>query len=759
MSIRTQRSSTRFGAAAIVAVLFASLFAFIAPAGALSAGDPVVRYDGANRYDTAAKAALDNFTAGANSNIILASGENFPDGLAAAYLAGAVNGPLLLTATDSLPASTANALGVLEAANTTVHVVGGDHAVSANVKAQLAALGYTVNEISGPTRYDTSAAIAAEANTIAGVGSFQGARTAIVTTGENFPDALSAGPLSYAGSHPILLTTTATLSPQTDAALTSLNIQRVILLGGTAAVSPAVEAAITAKGIAVTRVSGPNRYSTATALADVLVATPVEGGAGWGPAIQPVLALGTNFPDALSASQVGGIHMAPIVLTGTDSLPEASENFLISQASNINGLFVMGGTAAISATTLTAARNAATPVQVTATIAAEEGRTSFTVVFSEGVNPATVQSADFTFASVGRTITAGAVTAVAGTGSTTFSVAITPSAAPAGFKTGDVVNLLASSVTSLTGRANASATTTVAEDTTRPTAVLLRAFDAHDEVWVAFSETVTVGNITVGGQTVALNPMGGTLYRGILAPDAVAGQAITIAAGSVTDLAGNTNLVINGNVVTDNNPPSLLSATYSATPVAQAGVTLTGGGTGGAVDIDAKSTGVAAGLAGNSWDVVAGNPAGSLSVTVNTTLRQIGINGNLTGVDANALAVALNSNATFAANFTAAVATGGTLDIATPQDLTGGASSITVRAQFSESLDPTSSAIDDTDIIGAVAGGTSIPNGAILGVLAYNYTATSAAQVPTGVNLGGGEAEDLGGNANLPQATVTVTKS
>ncbi len=334
---------------------------------------------------TAAQAALAAYPGGAN-NIILASGENFPDGLAAAYLSGAVGAPVLLTARDALPSSTANAIGTIDAllaGDATVHVVGGNAAVSPAVRAQLTTLGYELNEISGANRYETAASVAAAGNTAGGVGSFDGKRTAIVTTGENYPDALSAGSLAHGGRHPVLLTNAGALPGATNLVLDALNIEQVIILGGTGAVSPAVATAIEAKGIDVTRISGANRFGTAAALAELLTTPPAADGFGWD-GVEFVLARGTNFPDALAASQVGGVHQAPILLT-SDTLPIDTRNLLTARSHTAATLFAMGGTGAISATTLQQAVNAATIDAPTATVAALATEGTFTVKFSEPV--------------------------------------------------------------------------------------------------------------------------------------------------------------------------------------------------------------------------------------------------------------------------------------------------------------------------------------------------------------------------------------
>jgi putative cell wall-binding protein len=237
---------------------------------ASAAAITTTRYAGADRYGTAADIATGVF--GTSATAILATGLNFPDALAGAYLAGALNAPLLLTDPNTLSPETAAALGTLKTQN--VIVLGGSDAVSDAVVTSLEATAstasaggnLTVTRISGATRFDTAAAIDSTpaATTI---GSVNGKKTAILATGDNFPDALFGGPLSYSSHFPLILTDTAALSPQAQTELTGLGIQQVIILGGTAAVSSAVESTVNGLGITTLfRAAGATRDDTAAKL-------------------------------------------------------------------------------------------------------------------------------------------------------------------------------------------------------------------------------------------------------------------------------------------------------------------------------------------------------------------------------------------------------------------------------------------------------------------------------------------------------------
>jgi putative cell wall-binding protein len=89
----------------------------------------VVRVAGADRYATAAAVAQRYFATARSA--WLATGQAFPDALAATPVAGITDAPLLLTLTSSLPASTAAQLRRLGPAQ--VFVAGSGAAVSEQV--------------------------------------------------------------------------------------------------------------------------------------------------------------------------------------------------------------------------------------------------------------------------------------------------------------------------------------------------------------------------------------------------------------------------------------------------------------------------------------------------------------------------------------------------------------------------------------------------------------------------------------------------
>lgn len=327
------------------------------PSPSPSAGTPppadrfaFTRLAGNGRYETAARIATSSFSTA--PTVILANGQSddprtprnedhFPDALAAAYLAGNRTAPTLLTAETSLPAPTSAALRTLGAR--TVIIVGGTSAVSTAVENQLKSAGLTTSRVSGAGRYDTARAVA-KVPPASYVGtSPEGDKTAILASGQAFPDALVAGPLGYKAKFPVLITAGAGLSPQTRTTLTDLRIKRVLIAGGTSAVSAATEQQVRALGITVQRLAGTSRSATAVAVATYAFDRLAFDRS------HVNLATGQQFPDALAGGPHGGQESAPILLTATATDPGAATlAFLSARSSTLRNGHVFGGTAAVS---------------------------------------------------------------------------------------------------------------------------------------------------------------------------------------------------------------------------------------------------------------------------------------------------------------------------------------------------------------------------------------------------------------------------
>lgn len=351
------------------------------------------RLAGANRYATAEQIA-DLYPCLTPVDVVMARGDNFPDALAASYLAGGRGSPIVLTDPNSIPTETLNVLR--QQGVGAVTLVGGTSAISTAVENALMATpartcapgnpltgaNITVSRIGGVDRYATAKAIAEFPGLSAGGVAEPGldasttspcgtdVRTAIVASGANFPDALAAGPLAASGVHgscdpiggglplPLLLTPTGSLSIAAQDALINLGIKQVILMGGPAAVDATTQASIAALngGIQVVRVQGTTRQETAAALATSVLGSSFVGGFGTS-VFTPssvFIARPDDSPDSLAAGPQAGRLQAPLLLAASTSSLGTVAGTAVSGWQQptptmpiVHG-FVVGGTAALS---------------------------------------------------------------------------------------------------------------------------------------------------------------------------------------------------------------------------------------------------------------------------------------------------------------------------------------------------------------------------------------------------------------------------
>lgn len=274
----------------------------------------LARIAGDDRATTAAAIAGATFPAPAGAQtVLLARGDDFPDALAGNFSAGLLSAPLLLTDRTALPEVTRAAIAGLGAR--AVIVLGGSGAVADSVVAELEAMDLVVSRVGGPDRFATAALLALAPGPAAVGRDELNRRTAVLSSGLNFPDALAAGPVVYRRHFPQLLTGSGPLPASTRQALVELGIQHVIITGGAAAVPAGVEGELAALGISTERIAGDTRYGTALGIVERAVRD-------FDFSVAHIdVATGENFPDALAGGPHGGRDLSPLLLVppSTDS--------------------------------------------------------------------------------------------------------------------------------------------------------------------------------------------------------------------------------------------------------------------------------------------------------------------------------------------------------------------------------------------------------------------------------------------------------
>lgn len=296
------------------------------------------RAAGETRYATMAS-LLPKAPWKAGRTVVLASGSNYPDALAAASLAGAYDAPIVLTEPNSLSVDAADMIEQLSPK--VIYVVGGEAAVSkaaVDTAAYYAADGCKVFRIAGDTRLETSLAIAKRVRQKS-----TASDTLIVATGFNYADALSVSPFAFAYKAPIFLCGSNGLSADVISYISGAGFKRAILVGGTVAVPERVKQQLSSVGISsgsITRLAGATRYETSATIMSYAVNAGMN-------VSNVYLATGKNFPDALAAGPVAGKLRAPLLLV--DPGIEYAHTVLANYRGNVNVATVVGGTSAVSA--------------------------------------------------------------------------------------------------------------------------------------------------------------------------------------------------------------------------------------------------------------------------------------------------------------------------------------------------------------------------------------------------------------------------
>ena len=547
------------------------------------------RLYGADRYETSVAIARNQVgVAGPSGGLVIATGENPTDALAASVLTSDTR-PMLLVRKDSVPQSVADFItdfkSVLFVGQPRIYVIGGTNAISEAVATALGTLATTtgdttpplVTRISGADRFATAKAIGA----VAGI--TNATDTMIIVNGEDgkWADALSAGPIASENTWPIVTTNASGLQASAKESVDAYialagSSKKFLIIGGPASVSTSVEEyLIGTKLIApanIRRIGGVDRYHTNFLTNLYLAAT-------WGGAKLALVSGEAPF-DALAAASWAAKNNTHLVMT-----PAAGGNTFVSTlAGALNAtvelgsnseLWVLGGRTAVSDTARSGYIAAATAENLTATLTdCVVGKATATLELSGRLT-----STELSKVSVGAYMTLNAATAVgsalvdnAGPGDVTRqSFTVTLAAAPAlgdtlkfsGFTEGATVLATGNYVHK---RSIASATCAAAVDSTRPTATLRVITGATSGSTVTTSAGAilllsTSEPVTLGGSTISAN---GT---------SVTGSAISFGSTALTknvraaDISGTgTEFVIT--VATDETATLSAAAPYTVVTIA-----------------------------------------------------------------------------------------------------------------------------------------------------------------------------------------------
>lgn len=303
----------------------ALLFISILPVQKVQAAISTQRLSGVDRYETAIKISQSGWSG--SQNVVLATGQDFPDALSAAPLAKKLNAPILLTEKLRLSSGVEDEIKRLGAKK--VFIVGGTGVVSKSIEDRIRANSIEVIRLSGSDRYETSIAVANYMNS-----NFGGIKEIVAATGSDFPDALSIAPVAAKKGIPIILTPKTYLPSVVKTYISSKGITKTYLIGGSGVISEKVRQDLPD----AERIWGSDRYETNVAILNRF-SKELDFNKSY-------MATGRDFPDALAGSALAPETSSPIILV--DKVPaDVTMSFAAHRISSISQVTILGGEGAV----------------------------------------------------------------------------------------------------------------------------------------------------------------------------------------------------------------------------------------------------------------------------------------------------------------------------------------------------------------------------------------------------------------------------
>lgn len=192
-----------------------------------------IRRDGGeSRFDTSRIITQSAFTS--SSVAYIATGNGFPDALAASAAAGHRDAPVILVDGTAGSADAATIQLLTDLGVTRIIIAGSNVVVSDGIQASLSAVpGATVVRLAGANRFGTASALARDA--------FPTSATVYVAVATNFPDALAGAVLAGTRGSALLLSPTTCMMRQTAQDIVDLRATSMVMLGSSTVLGRGVE--------------------------------------------------------------------------------------------------------------------------------------------------------------------------------------------------------------------------------------------------------------------------------------------------------------------------------------------------------------------------------------------------------------------------------------------------------------------------------------------------------------------------------------
>ncbi|MBV4450440.1 cell wall-binding repeat-containing protein [Clostridium tyrobutyricum] len=318
----------------ITAACILSLYPFHNVLADSSRSYSVTRIYGNNRYETCLNISK-KFNNQKVDNVIIASGNNFPDALAGSVLSKKLNAPILLA--DRGVEGSMNSIDYLKKHfnyDGKIYVLGEKGSVSKEYVNYIKNLGCkNIIRLGGSDRFDTNKKIVDTLDVEKGT-------PVVITNAYGFADALSVSSVASSKGYPILMSNSSNLSDRIKQKIKDIQPSKIYLIGGTGSLNNSIISQ--AKNLVpqlgddnIVRIGGATRYDTSLAISKYFNMNSDTA----------VITSGKNFPDALSGSALAAQKNAPIILTDGQDISSQKKYLDNTEYKN---LILLGGTGAIN---------------------------------------------------------------------------------------------------------------------------------------------------------------------------------------------------------------------------------------------------------------------------------------------------------------------------------------------------------------------------------------------------------------------------
>ncbi|MBC2725364.1 cell wall-binding repeat-containing protein [Desulfosporosinus sp.] len=300
------------------------VFAFMYSFTSIAYASTAKRLAGETKYDTSALIVQDGWQQ--SDYALLAFGENYPDALSAVPLAKKYDAPILLTSGNSLPTVTKETLIRLQVKN--VFIIGGTAVIPSSIDTELQGMKISVTRVAGRDRYDTAIKIAEQ---------FPSPTEIMIVTGEDYPDALSIGPIAALKQTPIILVPKDYLPASVQAYLSTNKINKSYVVGDSTIISDNLVDQFPGSERIVVGVDKYERNINVNTEFDHLFSSK-----------DFCLTTGEGYADALTGAAYAAKKELPIVLVN-DNPPLITRQFTVDKLNQYNdGVpYVFGGSVVV----------------------------------------------------------------------------------------------------------------------------------------------------------------------------------------------------------------------------------------------------------------------------------------------------------------------------------------------------------------------------------------------------------------------------